>query len=309
MTIITDEQIREALDGTAWRREPLNRRIAYARRRGIPVDGTPPEAVNAALERLLEGSDLLPAWWLAEGVRRADAVALVRTPEGPGTGFLVAPGLLLTNNHVLPDPDIARDSNARFRYQEDTGGNITGAKAYDFRPERFFVTSPTDELDYTVVAVEPSADGSPPGATYGVIPLIAATGKIMIGQPVNIIQHPRGDPREIAFRNNLLLTVDDATKVTYLTDTEPGSSGSPVFNDQWECVALHHSGVPARDSAGREVDVNGDPVTRFTPEELRRWVANEGIRVSAIVADITARTFPPDQKDLVDLLLAPVEDP
>jgi V8-like Glu-specific endopeptidase len=27
-----------------------------------------------------------------------------------------------------------------------------------------------------------------------------------------------------------------------LTDTLPGSSGSPVFNSSWQVVALHHSG-------------------------------------------------------------------
>ncbi|GAA3396774.1 trypsin-like serine peptidase [Cryptosporangium minutisporangium] len=306
--IITDKQLREARDGTAWRREPLDRRIAYAKRQGIPTAGNPPEVVDAALERLLEGSDLLPALWLAAGLRRADAVALVRTPSGPGTGFLVSPELLLTNHHVLPDPDVAHASSARFRYEEDSDGNITRAKAFDFRPDRYFVTSPAHELDYTVVAVESPTDGTPVGAEYGVIPLIAATGKIMIGQPVNIIQHPRGSPREIAIRNNVLLTVDGTTRITYLTDTEPGSSGSPVFNDHWECVALHHSSVPARDSEGREIDVTGDPVTPDTPDALRKWIANEGIRVSAIVADLRARTFLPDQQNLVGRLLDPVED-
>lgn len=307
--IITEEQLREARDGTAWRREPLARRIAYAKRQGIPTAGNPPDEVDAALERLLEGSDLLPALWFGAGSRRADAVALVKTPEGAGTGFLVSPELLLTNHHVLPDPDLAGSASARFRYEEDADGNITRAKTFPLRPDRLFVTSPTAELDYTVVAVESAADGTPPGAEYGVIPLIAATGKIMIGQPVNIIQHPRGNPREIAIRNNVLLTVDDRTRLTYLTDTEPGSSGSPVFNDQWECVALHHSSVAARDTAGHEIDVNGNPVTPSTPDALRKWIANEGIRVSAIMADLRARTFPPEQHDLLGRLLGAVEEP
>lgn len=30
---------------------------------------------------------------------------------------------------------------------------------------------------------------------------------------------------------------------SYLTDTLPHSSGSPVFNSEWEVVALHHAGV------------------------------------------------------------------
>jgi V8-like Glu-specific endopeptidase len=31
-------------------------------------------------------------------------------------------------------------------------------------------------------------------------------------------------------------------RVQYLTDTLPGSSGSPVFDADWNVVALHHSG-------------------------------------------------------------------
>jgi V8-like Glu-specific endopeptidase len=30
--------------------------------------------------------------------------------------------------------------------------------------------------------------------------------------------------------------------VHYRAPTEGGSSGSPVFNDQWEVIALHHKG-------------------------------------------------------------------
>jgi V8-like Glu-specific endopeptidase len=57
--------------------------------------------------------------------------------------------------------------------------------------------------------------------------------------------------------------------VQYLTDTMPGSSGSPVFNDKWELIVLHHSGgwLP-------------EPSTKST------HFRNEGIRVSAIAADL-----------------------
>ncbi len=62
--------------------------------------------------------------------------------------------------------------------------------------------------------------------------------------------------------------------VDYLgvADTEPGASGSPVFNDQWQVVALHHWGSPHR-----EVSVKGKRLDS---------AANEGIRISAIVADL-----------------------
>jgi endonuclease G, mitochondrial len=58
-----------------------------------------------------------------------------------------------------------------------------------------------------------------------------------------------------------------------VTDTLPGSSGSPVFNLACEAVALHHWGSPHRQTE----DADGRPITRF---------ANEGIRISAIMVEL-----------------------
>jgi endonuclease G len=127
------------------------------------------------------------------------------------------------------------------------------------------VTSPVAELDLSLVAVAPTADGEPPGKSFGHIVAPGPTGKVLLGQPVNILQHPDGRPREIAVRNNLLLSVDDDLTLTYGTDTERGSSGSPVLSDRWELVALHHS---SRTENG--------------------VVGNVGIRVSAIVGHVRA---------------------
>src|SRR5207248_1190657 len=65
--------------------------------------------------------------------------------------------------------------------------------------------------------------------------------------------------------------------------TAPGSSGSPVFNDQWQVVALHHSGVPATDEQGRSLTVDGRVWTPDMPESSLKWKANEGVRVSVMV--------------------------
>ena len=56
--------------------------------------------------------------------------------------------------------------------------------------------------------------------------------------PLNIIQHPSGHPKRVALRNNLL-TDADATTIRYFTDTLTGSSGSPVFSDEWKVIGLH----------------------------------------------------------------------
>src|SRR5262249_4051871 len=70
----------------------------------------------------------------------------------------------------------------------------------------------------------------------------------------------------------------------YETDTEPGSSGSPVLSDAWDVVALHHSSVPRTDAKGNLLDVDGKVWVndRDDPDRLD-WVGNEGIRVSSLV--------------------------
>jgi endonuclease G len=301
--------LRAARAGTAWRREPLTRKVAHARRIGLDVTlDTDPAEIDAALERHIGSVDLLPGLWLRRALAAADAVAQLPGPNGDGSGFLVSPWLLLTNHHVTPSPEEAADTQVRFRYEEDAAGRMTRTRSHRMDPSRFFVTSPAargvcaepNALDYTLVALEPTSQGGPPGDTFGWISLIGATGKILLGQPVNIIQHPRGSSRQIAVRNNLLLNLEDERCMVYETDTDSGSSGAPVFNDRWELVGLHHTAVDATDDQGRRIDRNGNLVTGDTPPQLRNWVANAGIRVSAIVADIQARSYTPAQQTLVD---------
>jgi V8-like Glu-specific endopeptidase len=67
---------------------------------------------------------------------------------------------------------------------------------------------------------------------------------------------------------NQISGVDDRV-VHYLTDTETGSSGSPVFDAAGRLIALHHAG-------GRPQEVLGRPPT----------AKNEGIRIEQITAGL-----------------------
>ncbi|BBD63609.1 hypothetical protein NIES2109_64840 (plasmid) [Nostoc sp. HK-01] len=67
--------------------------------------------------------------------------------------------------------------------------------------------------------------------------------------------------------------------VQYVTSTLQGSSGSPVFNDAWDVVALHHAG-------GNILE----PTTQL------HYFRNEGILVENILADLPL--------ELIDLLKA-----
>ncbi|WP_406299409.1 serine protease [Embleya sp. NBC_00888] len=253
---------------------------------------SPDESAPRLAERIIGvTNDLQSLNFLARGLRAAACVARIwYSTGGPvrpqATGFLVAPSLLLTNHHVFPDAATARGAFAEFGAEMGVDNDLpvhTTRFAPD--PDTLFLTD--EDLDFSLVAMRPGGDGRPPGRIFGHIGLIAAEGKLVVGDPVNVIGHPDGRLKEIAIRaNRFTQRLDDF--LHYETDTEPGNSGSPVFNDQWEAVALHHSGVPAHDDSGAALNLQGLP---WRPEQglaQIEWVANEGVRISVILARLSA---------------------
>jgi endonuclease G len=271
------------------------------------------------LERIIGRNMLMEVKYLEAGGVAARSVGrvLIRDSQdrslGFGTGFLVAPGLLLTNNHVLSSADIAGASQVEFNYQRGQDGRLERSAIFPLDTDRFFVTSPVKELDFTLVAVaEKSADGRPLDA-FGYLPLTAVADEVLAGECVTIIQHPNGDPKQVALRKNEVIRLPDAQDrfLHYQADTNPGSSGSPVFNDGWEVVALHHSGKPAVDSQGNYLTEDG---TVWSPEmglDRIKWLANEGVRVAAIVKFLEEQELTESQKALLATALgsAPLPTP
>ncbi len=204
-------------------------------------------------EKVHKGENFLPARYLRDGAARAHAVCRISAPGGYGSGFLIASQhFIMTNNHVLPDIETARSSIAEFGF-EDGSDTVTRVPLL---PDQLFITD--EALDYTIVA----CDGALLMAMTP-IPLLRTPAGVTRNELVNIIQHPRGRSKEIAIHDNQVTRVKDKV-IHYQTDTEPGSSGSPVFNNDWELVALHHAGW----------STFGGQAT------------NEGIRIAAIVAHL-----------------------
>ena len=213
------------------------------------------------LERLVGASQLMGAEFLARGAAAARCVGrvVVRSEGGLvatyGTGFLVSVRLLMTNNHVLGHVAAAIHSEVEFDFQLGPDGTIGPSVSFALEPGVFFATDAA--LDFTVVAVAAHGGGRSL-AEFGWNPLIEADGKVILQELLNIVQHPDGEPKQLAARANRLVDlVEDF--LHYETDTAPGSSGSPVFNDHWEVVGLHHSGVPHRDAQGRILARSGEP--------------------------------------------------
>ncbi|MEU4039748.1 serine protease [Streptomyces collinus] len=262
-----------------------------------------PLAAPDAYERILGVSKELQAWsFLPRGARAARTVARISTRENGrelplATGFLVSPSLLMTNHHVLPDAETAGQCFAEFDAQVTVDNTPQPATRLEFDAYAFFVAD--QRLDYALVLVAPGPDRRPPGETFGWNRLSVQPGKLVIGEPVNVIGHPMGRLKEIAVRDNMLqVRLDDFLQ--YRTDTEPGNSGSPVFNDQWEVVALHHSGVPKTDEQGRVLRTDGQVWQPGDGEDAVDWVSNEGVRVSSILRHLAqlpagTRSGPPTE--------------
>ena len=216
-------------------------------------------------------------------------------PRGFGSGFMVARGILMTNNHVLPAFDDVQFAAANFGHARVEGRVASGTiHPFSADPDEFVTV---EDLDFTLIGL-----AQDPG--LGHHPLIGSIGKILVGQPVSIIQHPSGGPRRYAVDDNLLVDVLPDF-LHYTTDTEPGSSGSPTFNHQWEVVALHHSGVP-RVREGAILTRSGAPWNPNTmSDDDIDWVANEGVRVSRIVARLQElRQREPRLARFIDRVLA-----
>lgn len=255
-----------------------------------------PQSDPNGYERIIGESNLMSINFLDRGRRAAAAVCRIKVPSDGGawygTGFLVGPRLLLTNHHVLGNTDEASQSEAEFGYEHDLDGVLHDPVRFNLNPHEIFYTNA--ELDITFVAVTPLSEEAVPLARYGRLPLLPLSGKAVAGEWVTIIQHPGSEPKQIAIRASQVMSLNqdvvpgtDLDKfIHYSTDTEPGSSGAPVLNDQWQVLALHHKGVPAPDKPGK---VGRKPV----------WIANEGIRISAIFKLLEQNRFTHPQAGLV----------
>lgn len=231
----------------------------------VPKQWKGAETSEQVLERIIGENTLRPIAFLTQGLVVARAVAYIGVNAGPkrwsGTGFLVSPGLFLTNHHVIPEQNLLPGVIFRFNYEENFKGEALIPVEYRARVSGFFKTNET--LDYTLVEL----DGEPgKNQERGWLPLLPQD--ICKNDRVNIIQHPAGRPKEISLQNNFVEYVS-GNVVQYVTATEQGSSGSPVLNDSWEVVALHHAG--------------GDLTE---PTTQRRYFRNEGILVSRILSDL-----------------------
>ena len=176
-----------------------------------------------------------------------------------GTGFRIGENRLLTNWHVLHNRltgEPATAAKAEFGFDEDGDGNHLPSTAI-----RCDVTTihADREDDWAVIeAAEPLR------AEWPIIRLSAAAEPV-VPNPAYIVQHPNGERKRVGFVRNKVTLVNEKI-LHYVTDTQEGSSGSPIFDREGRLIGLHHVGGTPQDLTGVE------PLSK-----------NEGIRIPRVV--------------------------
>lgn len=231
--------------------------------------------------------------------RQGLAEAEVRTArieiggKAKGTGFLVGESLLLTNWHVVKNG--VDGAIARFDHKVLPGGTVASkGRSVPLASKWLEAHSPHDS-DSVEISDEGPRTGTwdfalvrlaQPVASQGIGPeplvanaeprgyfeLVGTPYDFDPAEPLLIVGHPDARPTQLSYaspsgvRHTLHLS-----RIRYQTNTEAGSSGSPVFNREWRVVALHHVGGPTS-HAGEFNPQTGD--------------FNQGIAIAAIVSNL-----------------------
>jgi hypothetical protein len=266
---------------------------------GAPQIPAAASALNAGLERKVRADiPMLDVAAFRAGLFAMEGrVCRIEIGENGGTGFLVGPDAVLTNHHVMADVIDGRqkadDVQFRFDFKRLSNGlesdGVLAKLAKDWLIDKSPPTpgeeaqlpnasDPTqDELDFALVRLDRKVgdelprtdDGSvdPNDRTpRGWVPVPTAAPLLTNNMPVLILQHPKGNPLTLAMDTQGVLGVR-ANRLRYATNTERGSSGSPVFDINWKLIALHHYGDPAYGHLGEWNQ--GIPIARIR-ERLSR---------------------------------------
>jgi hypothetical protein len=207
-----------------------------------------PTPINNIHTVTISGSVLQSPSFLKNGWERAQTVALIVTTNGDrGTGALVGDRLLLSAGHVLPSRDVARGAKVYFGYFDDPPPDAF----VSLSPDEFFQTSGKDEHDWTLVRLA----GDP---CKGRSSLALRKSEVAEGKHVNIIQHSGGGKMMFASGKVLWAGQD---RFHYTVSTLRGSSGAPVFDDQWNLVGIHREGEVSQ-NAGIPIGVILDDLVK-----------------------------------------------
>jgi hypothetical protein len=186
--------------------------------------------------------------------------------EVRGTGFLVGPDLVLTNQHVIAELRDLQSAKLQFDYFFKTETTLSTGVTYKLAGNWLVLSRPPSPVD---VEIDPTELPAPSELDFALLRLAERAGDATTGgkdragemrgwlrlpqdeivlypdDPLIVLQHRDGLPLKAAIESTSVLEYNgNRTRIRHRTNTEGGSSGSPCFDMKWNLVALHHSGDP-----------------------------------------------------------------
>ncbi|XP_068744418.1 uncharacterized protein [Montipora capricornis] len=144
---------------------------------------------------------------------------------------------IFTCNHVVGSELEAKNAEVIFDFE----GANPGQSSVILRPDDTFRTH--KELDYTFVAIKKDdIDNLDCFVNNQITPVtLVQETNLTKGVFICIVQHPGGKPKQLS--QDRISSVD-RPYIKYEADTEPGSSGSPVFTSKegMKAIAIHSTG-------------------------------------------------------------------
>jgi endonuclease G len=170
----------------------------------------------------------------------------------------------MTNEHVFEDASAVRESIAQFRYERDVHGLDVASVDFGFRlaPAPIISRSSTSPSSSSsrgrcaAKALEP----------FAWLRLDPTPGKAFVGEYLTIIQHPKGERKQICVRENKLLKYADRNPyVWYETDTGVGLvrlAGVQQLVGRGGAAPQLGAGNQAREGEGRLADARRQGLDR-----------------------------------------------
>ena len=189
-----------------------------------------------------------------KGLSACGAIGRIESPQGTaiGTGVLINRRLLLTCCHVLNGLLEEKQDQVwvRFGYKTDKYG-IEFGEIFELDLKSIDpCTSSTDQtLDYALVSII----GNPEFPVASLSNDNPDTAK-----SVRLVHHPRGEPVQISDIGQIVQV--DREFITHTIQTDYGSSGAPIFDLNWNVVALHR-GVPILSRPPAQGTAEGIPIS------------------------------------------------
>jgi S1-C subfamily serine protease len=164
-----------------------------------------------------------------KALKARKSIVRIESPIGNaiGTGVLIANNLLLTCYHIFTKTQV-KQAWARFDYKSENNNSDRNL----FELDTNFIIN-RNQPDFALLKIKSQVQRKSISINENSI--------LDSGEEIRIIHHPQGKPLLISNLGEIIQVGEDY--IDHNLQTDDGSSGAPIFNNQWELIAIHQGNV------------------------------------------------------------------